>query len=42
LAAYSADYPDLAETVKVWVELPGHLKVGIRALVQAHISRENK
>ena len=30
-------YPDLAQVVKVWSELPEHTKTAIKALVQTHI-----
>ena len=29
--------PDLVKMVKVWPDLPGHIKAAIKALVQTHI-----
>jgi len=31
------NYPELREFVKLWPELPEHIKQAIKALVQAHI-----
>jgi hypothetical protein len=36
LAQIAQKHPDLAEIVKVWPELPEHIKQAIKTLVEAH------
>jgi hypothetical protein len=36
LSQIAQKHPDLAEIVKVWPELPEHIKAAINALVQTH------
>jgi hypothetical protein len=39
LDKFVQEYPDLAELVKVWPELPEHIKRAIQILIQTHKRR---